>query len=167
MKAPGLSWTLALALAAPACAAIPGHEAAETSSIGTCPSDDFEVFLQHFAEVRGGDVRRRYTADPLRYEVPPHVAGVSDDVPGLHGRKVSGDERLRLFSYRFDPVVRGYVAAGNHVAGGPVTPVPIDIGLLPRNGRRVAFGSEYEVELYFFAWSEGCWVLTDVIDPRD
>lgn len=167
MKAIGLGRALAIGLTASACATARGVGATEASLPDACPSDDFETFLQRFADVRDASVRRRYTADPLRHEVPPHVAGMLDDVAGFHGRDGRGEERLDLFSYRFSPDLHGYIAFDDHAADAPATPVPADIGLLPRNGRRVVFGAEHDVELYFFTRSEGCWVLTDLIDPRD
>lgn len=56
-----------------------------------CPSKDFNTFLQRYADVANDDARRRFTNDPLEYEVPTHtVEEETESSPDTHISKRTG-----------------------------------------------------------------------------
>lgn len=142
----------------------------EQSSVA-CPSKDFNTFLQRYADVADDSVRRRFTDDPLEYEVPTYtVEEVTPSSPATHISKRTGSSRLELFPFRyfkdakvFDQTVPG--AKGPERQSG--VGYPISIEATAGDGRRVDFGMEYEMDTYVFKRSRGCWYLTRVINLRD
>ncbi|WP_372392857.1 hypothetical protein ACCQ05_02835 [Xanthomonas sp. NCPPB 3582] len=136
-----------------------------------CPSTDFSTFLQRYADVANDDVRRRFTDDPLEYEVPTHtVEEETESSPITHISKQTGPSRLELFSYRYfkDAEVFDQMAAGRSKPE-PKSKVgsPVSIELTAGEGRRVSFGMEYEVDTYIFERRQGCWYLTRAVNLRD
>lgn len=136
-----------------------------------CPSRDFTTFLQRYADVANDDVRRRFTDDPLEYEVPTHT--VEDETPSspiTHISKRTGPSRLELFSYRYfkDAKIFDQIATGRSKPE-PMSKVgsQVSVELTANEGRTVNFGMEYEVDTYVFEKRQGCWHLTRAIDLRD
>ena len=140
-----------------------------------CPSENFMSFLQSYADVEDDDVRRRYTSDPLAYEVPYRtVHEETETSPEMHVSTKIGDERIDYFRYRYfrwagtfdspdaaeDPVAVEAMKKGTKR-------YPIKISSEPNGGHKVVFGLEYDVDIYEFKRSKGCWYLTRVINPRD
>ncbi|MCC4635541.1 hypothetical protein [Xanthomonas dyei] len=136
-----------------------------------CPSKDFITFLQRYADVANDDIRRRFTNDPLEYEVPTYtVEEVTPSSPATHISKRPGSSRLDLFPFRyfkdakvFDQTVPGAKGPERQSEVG----YPISIELTAGDGRRVDFGMESEIDTYVFKRSKGCWYLTRVINLRD
>lgn len=138
------------------------------ASNGTCPSQDFSVFLQRYAA--DDSVRRRYTDDPLEYEVPTHT--VEDETassPPTHVSTRSGDDRLLLFPYRYSREAGAFarVLPGIDADTGNQPPYPVAITNETAGGRKVVFGMEYEIDTYVFRRSEDCWHLSRAINLRD
>lgn len=136
-----------------------------------CPSTDFTTFLQRYADVANDDVRRRFTDDPLEYEVPTHT--VEDETassPITHISQRTGPSRLNLFSYRYfrDAKIFDQIATGRSKPE-PMSKVGSQVSVEPtaNEGRRVNFGMEYEVDTYVFEKRQGCWHLTRAINLRD
>ena len=140
-----------------------------------CPSQDFMGFLRSYADIEDDSVRRRYTSDPLAYEVPYHtVHEETETTPEMYVFTKIGDERIDYFRYRYfkwaeafdspdaaeDPVAVEAMKEGKQR-------YPIKITTEPNGDRKVAFGLEYELDVYEFERSKGCWYLTRVINPRD
>ncbi|WP_349656443.1 hypothetical protein [Xanthomonas sp. 10-10] len=136
-----------------------------------CPSKDFSTFLQRYADVANDDVRRRFTNDPLEYEVPTYtVQDVTPSSPATHISKRKGPSRLDLFPFRyfkdakvFDQTIPGAKGPERQSEVG----YPMSIEATAGDGRRVDFGMEYEMDTYVFKRSRGCWYLTRVINLRD
>ncbi|XTQ93854.1 hypothetical protein ACQR5W_18655 [Xanthomonas sacchari] len=151
-----------------------GHKAdvqAGTDSRGACPSQDFATFLQRYADLDDDSTRVRFTEDPLEYEVPTHT--VEDETalspPTLVTRK-SGASRLLLFPYRYFKNAQAFDRIdplGDQKARQGTVPYPVAISIEQNDGRKVAFGMEYEMDTYVFRRSKGCWYLTRAIDLRD
>lgn len=140
-----------------------------------CPSQDFMEFLQSYADVEDASVRRRYTADPLVYEVPYHtVHEETETTPEMYASTKIGDKRIDYFRYRYfkwadtfdlpdaveDPDAVEAMKEGRKR-------YPIKIRSEPNGDRKVVFGLEYELDIYEFKRKKGCWNLTRVINPRD
>ena len=138
------------------------------ASHGTCPSQDFSIFLQRYAA--DDSVRRRYTDDPLEHEVPTHtVEDETGSSPPTQVSAKSGDDRLKLFSYRYFPdtgkFARIFPGGDADIGGQP--PYPVAITNEPAGGRKVVFGMEYEIDTYMFRRVGNCWHLARAIDLRD
>ncbi|MCS3748126.1 hypothetical protein FHY18_003759 [Xanthomonas arboricola] len=136
-----------------------------------CPSKDFSTFLQRYADVANDDVRRRFTNDPLEYEVPTHtVEEETASSPDTHISRQKGPSRLELFSYRYFKDAKIF----DQLAAGRSKPEPksevgsqLSVEATTNEGRRVNFGMEYEVDTYVFEKRQGCWYLTRAINLRD
>ncbi|MCW2038072.1 hypothetical protein [Xanthomonas campestris] len=136
-----------------------------------CPSKEFTTFLQLYADVANDGVRRRFTNDPLEYEVPTYtVEDITPSSPATHISKRKGPSRLDLFPFRyfkdakvFDQTIPGAKGPERQSEVG----YPISIESTADDGRRVDFGMEYEMDTYVFKRSRGCWYLTRVINLRD
>lgn len=135
-----------------------------------CPSQDFNIFLQRYAAATDDAVRRRYTDDPLEYEVPTHT--VEDETassPPTHVSTGSGDDRLLLFPYRYSRDAGAFVRVlpGTDADTDNQPTYPVAITNEPAGGRKVVFGMEYEIDTYVFRRSEDCWHLARAINLRD
>lgn len=133
-----------------------------------CPSADFPVFLRHFADPSSDDVRRRFTADPLQYEVPTHT--VRDETASSPATLVipkAGPTRLDLFPYRFVGNDEAFARVEIGMASAAGALYPISVETLETGQRRVAFGMEYDVDTYRFERRADCWYLTRAINLRD
>lgn len=136
-----------------------------------CPSQDFSVFLQRYADPEDDRVRTAFTSDPLEIEVPTHR--IEDETPTSPPTLVerrTGPARLELFQYRYfkDAGIYDSVTPGQPNGGSNAhTPDPVVISVTPGNGRSVAFGAEYEVDTFRFERKHGCWYLKRAIDLRD
>ncbi|WP_241094021.1 hypothetical protein [Xanthomonas bonasiae] len=145
------------------------HEKA--ASEHACPSQDFTAFLQRYADVADDRVRLRFTADPLEYEVPTHT--VEDETassPPTHVSRQSGRSRLELFPYRYFKSAKAFDRIdprGDQKARQGAVPYPVAVTVEAEDGRKVAFGMEYEMDTYLFKRSKGCWYLTRAINLRD
>ncbi|WVL64945.1 hypothetical protein VDQ57_021890 [Xanthomonas campestris pv. campestris] len=136
-----------------------------------CPSKDFNTFLQRYADVANDDARRRFTNDPLEYEVPTHtVEEETESSPDTHISKRTGPSRLELFPYRYFKDAKVF----DQLAAGRSKPEPksevgshVSVELTANEGRKVNFGMEYEVDTYVFEKRQGCWYLTRAINLRD
>jgi hypothetical protein len=152
---------------------VPGMSPEEShgqASDDACPSQDFNIFLQRYAAATDDVVRRRYTDDPLEYEVPTHT--VEDETassPPTHVSARNGDDRLLLFPYRYsrDAGAFARVLPGTDGDVGNQPPYPVVITNEPAGGRKVAFGMEYEIDTYMFRRSDDCWHLARAINLRD
>lgn len=147
----------------------------QSESSVKCPSQNFMDFLKHYADIEDDSVRRHFTSDRLTYEVPYHtVHKETATTPEMYVSTKIGDERIGYFRYRYfkwadafdvpdaaeDPVVVEAMKEGRKR-------FPIKISSEPNGDRKVVFGLEYEVDVYDFKRSKGCWYLTRVIDSRD
>lgn len=135
-----------------------------------CPSQDFTTFLQRYADPADQEVRRRFTADPLKHEVPTHrVEDETASSPPTHVSQQSGPARLGLFQYRYFKDAGGFdrIVPGEAVSGEAHTPYPVAISVAANDGRKVVFGAEYEVDTFRFERKHDCWYLTRAIDLRD
>ncbi|MBB4127757.1 hypothetical protein GGR77_003079 [Xanthomonas translucens] len=144
---------------------------AGTDSHHACPSQDFATFLQRYADVDDDSARARFTEDPLEYEVPTHTveAETVSSAP-THVSRQSGPSRLMLFPYRYFKGAQAFDRIdpqGDQKARQGKVPYPIAISIERDDGRKVAFGMEYEMDTYLFKRSKGCWYLTRAIDLRD
>lgn len=140
-----------------------------------CPSQDFMEFMQSYADAEDDSVRRHYTSDPLAYDVPYHtVHEETETSPEMYVSTKIGDERIDYFRYRYfrwadtfdspdaaeDPIAVEAMKEGTKR-------YPIKVSSEPNGDRKVVFGLEYELDIYEFKRSEGCWYLTRVLNPRD
>lgn len=170
MRGGYLAIALGCALAA-GCTTSPHAAASATDARAICPSQDFETFLQRYADPADSKVRSEFTADPLEYEVPTHrVEDETASSPSTHVSRQTGPARLDLFQYRYfkDAGVFDRIAPGESVSGATThTPYPVAITVTANNGRKVVFGAEYEVDTFRFERKHDCWYLTRVIDLRD
>ncbi|WP_238691678.1 hypothetical protein [Xanthomonas arboricola] len=67
----------------------------EQSAPVDCPSTNFETFLERYADSADDSVRRRFTADPLEYEVPTYtVEDMTDSSPLTHISKNTRERPL-------------------------------------------------------------------------
>lgn len=154
---------------------VAGSEAMRPGSSTECPSQDFMEFLQSYADSEDDGIRRRYTSDPLAYEVPYHtVREETETTPEMDISMKAGDKRIDYFRYRYfrwanafdspdaadDPVAVQAMKDGNRR-------YPITISFEPNGDHKVVVGQEYEVDIYEFKRSRSCWYLTRVINPRD
>ncbi len=147
------------------------NQHSEQMPTAACPSQDFATFLKRFADVADDDVRRRFTDDPLEYEVPGHTGEEeteSSQITNISER--TGPSRLELFPFRyfkdagvFDRTVPGERELGRQSKVG----YPVSVQTTASDGRRVDFGMEYEMDTYLFKRSQGCWYLARVINLRD
>ncbi|MCD5976607.1 hypothetical protein [Pseudomonas quasicaspiana] len=136
-----------------------------------CPSQEFATFLQRYADAADDDVRRRFTDDPLEYEVPTHTAEEETaSSPISHISERTGPSRLELFPFRyfkdagvFDRTVPAERGLGRQGKVG----YPVSIQAIASDGRTLDFGIESEVDTYVFKRSQGCWYLTRAINLRD
>lgn len=145
------------------------HE--EQSAPVDCPSTNFETFLERYADSADDSVRRRFTDDPLEYEVPTYtVEDITDSSPLTHISKIRGNARFEFFSYRYFRNVKAF----DQIDPGEVNPKPkgdagfpfaIEAGV--GGDHTVSFGMEYEIDSYLFKRSKDCWRLTRVINLRD
>lgn len=139
--------------------------------MAACPSQDFTEFLHRYADVADDEVRRRFTDDPLEYEVPTYtVEEETESSPITHISRHTGSSRLDLFPFRyfkdagvFDQIIPGEKELTRQSEVG----VPMSIETITRDERRVDFGMEYEMDTYLFKRSRGCWHLTRVVNLRD
>ncbi|MCS3748125.1 hypothetical protein FHY18_003758 [Xanthomonas arboricola] len=136
-----------------------------------CPAKDFATFLERYADSTDDSVRRRFTDDPLEYEVPTYtVEDMTDSSPLTHISKIKGPSRFELFSYRYFRNAKVF----DHIDPGEANPEPegdagfpftIEAGI--GGDHTVSFGMEYEIDSYLFKRSKGCWRLTRAINLRD
>lgn len=153
----------------------PAGAAPQSTAVDSCPAAEFSEFLRRFSDPRGDEVRRRYTADPLEYEVPTHT--LRDDTEGMPGTQVlleQGDSRLRRFSHRYLEAYKRFVPEDvsrdpkmlDEMRKGSLR-LPMEITPMNNGGYRASFGMEHEVDVYDFARQDGCWVLKRAVNLRD
>lgn len=143
----------------------------EQSVAVDCPSKDFATFLERYADSADDSVRRRFTDDPLEYEVPTYtVEDMTDSSPLTHISKIKGHSRFELFSYRYFRNAKVF----DHIDPGEANPqpegdagFPFKIEASVGGDYTVSFGMEYEVDSYLFKRSKGCWRMTRAINLRD
>ncbi|WP_440985512.1 hypothetical protein ACQHIH_02600 [Xanthomonas sontii] len=143
----------------------------KAASPDACTSQSFATFLQRYADAEDDRVRTRFTEDPLEYEVPTHT--VEDETvlsPPTHVSRQSGPSRLKLFPYRYFKNAQAFDRIDpqdDQKSRQGTVPYPVAISVERDDGRKVAFGMEYEMQTYLFKRSKGCWFLKRAIDLRD
>ena len=137
------------------------------------PQTIFSDFLKIYSGEQGKNIRQRYTALPLQYEIPGYLVHENkwDSNEPFTVLEIWNPDRDLYFRYKFSEVINDYVdAEDSHLDIANYdrkNKYPMRVTMLENGDAEVIFGLEYEIDIYLFKRANGCWYLVRVGNPRD